>query len=465
VSPEINALVERFQPLDDKFVTKLRKDFLTLTRNIKRLRSYRDTERVRSAIVIWRKRLRTFLLQITRELEGRIRTSEHGFYRGADKPKGYPNKDWAEYYLKKLSVVWTLLSEMNSFPHEPWPLLKKYGHRPYSYGAPTTDAEWQEKVFQSEKEPMRKWVQRVRKKATPAWKLLKELSKWAEEEGRRGGGGEAVLVNPRRRENVRISGFAVQTIGYDERDEMHRESLEKLKAAFKIYRARASKVYPWLLQHQLPFEANFATDPNRGGSMYAATYEQDHIALSPLGMALAKPRGLAKTLAHEMGHHIFQTALSEEARKVWTQFIRGNYTRLDLRDVALLRKPGERSSAFMDRIDRDYPIISIQLDAMEYSDKDAYAEFMGLTRIQDYLDKGNPPVVRVPTIPITGYASKNPEEAFCETLGLLVGYGPRTLNRRVVKLMQSLVGNVKLESVRSLTQQLREYDMPVRWNV
>ena len=37
-----------------------------------------------------------------------------------------------------------------------------------------------------------------------------------------------------------------------------------------------------------------------------------------------------KTMAHEMGHHVYQSFLSGSDKKAWSQFIRGNYTTLDL---------------------------------------------------------------------------------------------------------------------------------------
>jgi hypothetical protein len=56
--------------------------------------------------------------------------------------------------------------------------------------------------------------------------------------------------------------------------------------------------------------------------------------------------------------------------------------------------------------------------------------------------------LNVPKTPITAYANKSPEESFCETLGLLVAYGPRTLHERVQWWLKTVLpSEIKIASL------------------
>jgi hypothetical protein len=148
-----------------------------------------------------------------------------------------------------------------------------------------------------------------------------------------------------------------------------------------------------------------------------------------------------------MGHHLFQTVLKGEAQKAWSVLIKGGRAQVDLRDVMRLIKPGEDTSDFADRIVREDPILALQLHTLMWDPSYADLGFPSLEKIRRYLDDGGDPIVIVPSKPITGYAAKNPEEAFCETLGIAVGYGPRTLLPAIKAWFQRFIPNVKWESV------------------
>jgi hypothetical protein len=133
-------------------------------------------------------------------------------------------------------------------------------------------------------------------------------------------------------------------------------------------------------------------------------------------------------MAHEMGHHIFQTVLNKKQRDFWRNAIQGDWGSLDLRDVLSKLKEGETLRDLEKRIERTEPVLHIQLETLLDQPRYKDLDLLGLNRIQQAIGSGRlDPVVKVPNTPITGYAGKNPEEAFCEVLGLLVGYGPRTV--------------------------------------
>jgi hypothetical protein len=472
-------LQERSMPLGNDTVEKFRKDFLTLTRNVKRLRNYRDADKLRKALRIWQERLEKFGVQIRQELEGRIRIAGFGDFKGIDKgegkPKGYVDKSWAEYHLKHMSPLWDFLFEVGQFPIEPWGYIKR--HRPpqmvygglengeyVAYKKPRrrfTDAERQENLFKAAKEPIRKWMQRVRRKATPAWKWLKEVGDWAESEDFRGGGGETIKLKTHDAENVRLHGFQLRMVGYEHDNERHRSGLKNIKNGLAMYRKRAAKVYPWLLKAQLPIVVYFEGGRSHGDT--AASYERDHIRFEFWGIHVESPRDQTRVHAHEMGHHLWQSVLSGEAQDVWRAFIRQDYTSLDLRDVMKHLKPGEKIRDLEDRIEKTMPILHLQLATLMHGPfKDI--GLWSLSSIQDHIDAGKDTVVRVPSSPITGYAAKNPEESFCEALGMLVGFGPRAVLPNVAALLRSLVGNVKLEDVSPLLDSIDTLLTEYAWN-
>jgi hypothetical protein len=67
----------------------------------------------------------------------------------------------------------------------------------------------------------------------------------------------------------------------------------------------------------------------------------------------------------------------------------------------------------------------------------------------EYLDTGGDPVISVHTKPISGYANKNPEEAFCEAIGLLVAFGPRTVDEQVQSWLKEIVPSLRIASAKT----------------
>jgi hypothetical protein len=85
------------------------------------------------------------------------------------------------------------------------------------------------------------------------------------------------------------------------------------------------------------------------------------------------------------------------------------------------------------------PILALQVETVGQGDKLQRKE-----DFQDLLDRGQT-TLKVPKTPITGYANKNPEEAFCEAVGLLVTYGPRAVHEKIRHWLDVVLpGQVKL---------------------
>jgi len=191
--------------------------------------------------------------------------------------------------------------------------------------------------------------------------------------------------------------------------------LEQIKGALKIYRRRASQVAPVLLKRQLPIAVDFRISTHLGG-----TYHGDHIVI---GGNATDPKDRVRTLAHEMGHYIFERVLSRDATEFWAKLISGDYGELDIREVVSKWPEHQLASEYVKHLATQDPILAIQLDTVRqgYSSLSRYP--IGRGDFQRLVDEGTYKV-SVPKNPITGYAGKSPEEAFCETLGMLVAYGP-----------------------------------------
>jgi hypothetical protein len=68
--------------------------------------------------------------------------------------------------------------------------------------------------------------------------------------------------------------------------------------------------------------------------------------------------------------------------------------------------------------------------------------------------------VKVPAVPISAYAGKNSEEAFCEAVGILVSRGPRALHPKVRWVLSLMFpGQVRMASLEAirLTQSYQHH--------
>lgn len=405
---EEGLLHERVEPLTKATSQKLRKDFLVLVGNIKRVKNYDDAEKLRAGVRSWREFLYDWAAQIRADLESRKRMQP-------------PVPESAvKSLVKALDPVWALCSELMSFPLEIYRSGEQHGKS-------------KEALFADYQREIAKWDARARKKATEAWKAMDAVVLYA---GNVGYGGEAVKLSTKDVENIELEGFRVRLVGFEDENERG-EMQAALVRGLSMYRDRARKVFPLLLKKQLPL----VIKANSDGSNAAASYNHaGFIEVNPMGHATGRDlREFTKIMAHEMSHHIYQTYLSGEARQAWLDFIHGGTVPLDLRDaLASMKKHG-------DDLEKQDPVLALQIQGLgndpAYKDLRLYSA----KRIEDYLADGGDPIVRVNRSPITGYGAKNPEEAFCDAIGLLVGYGPRTVLPDVVGFIRNLVPELRVE--------------------
>jgi len=415
-----SALTERIDSFSATTSAALRKDFLVLVGNVKRVKSYEDAEKLRGGIRAWRARLEDWLEQIRESIESRKR----------ERPGVIPVDD-AEVsgMIVSLRPAWAFSSELGSFP------LRAYD--------PAMEQWWsKDQCFRKYEEDVGRWDARVRAKATAAWKAMDYVAQRATTLQ---GGGEAVRIKTKETETL-SEGFRVQLVGFEgEREDF----MPLLVEGLKFYAQRAKRVLPLLMSKQLPLviRADFGSGGvGRTSKGAAASYHGTYIDVTPWAHPTTDLGGFAKIMAHEMGHHLYKVALSKEAQEAWDLFVRGGTMDLDLRDVAkVFARYGENPTVIDDALEKDDPILALQVQGLMNDPRYAGMDLFTLKDIEEYLASGKDPIVRVNRRPITGYAAKNPEEAFCEVIGLLVGYGPRTVLPEVLGFLRGVLPELRTE--------------------
>lgn len=413
-------LVEAEEPLTLRKVQQFRKEFLVLMSNIKKLKDYDQVEYWRKAVIRWSELFEELMGQAKADIKGRLIAQ---IYKSEGEKK--VNEKEANYLLDHMKPIWNFEFEFRSVPGVSFSFVQKY-------------EPWQTKedLFCSFKDDVKKWESRVRNKARRAWKWLDDFVKWTMQSGLYGGGGDPVTLNTREISNIDMYGFSVQVLGITGR-EFEKELLHNFKRGIKIFKTRASKMFPQMIRRKMPIVLNF----DSGRESFAGRYYDDRIELSVWGMSKRDPRKVAQIIAHEIGHRIWRK-LSNVATKEWRHFIHGLEVRIDLRDV--LKKAGSKGNLVFDKkLAREDPILFLQIGGLAW---DSRYGLETLDDIKKYLDKGNDPIVRVSSKPITAYASKNPEESFCEALGMLVAYGPRTVLPKVRSFLKRMLPRLRIEN-------------------
>lgn len=150
-------------------------------------------------------------------------------------------------------------------------------------------------------------------------------------------------------------------------------------------------------------------------------------------------REIAMTIAHESGHHIWRTVLSGDAQAEWTDAI-NRPVMVRAADIAAAWRPGESADAFIERVSETDPVMALRLGG-----EMSFGTLAGWER-GHFAAMGPKAVVRLSANPVTIYGAKSPEEAFCEALGLLAAYGPRTVLPEVAAILQTIVPTVRPKS-------------------
>ncbi len=395
------------------FVEKLRKDFLTLLKNLPNVKDYETAQELREAFNVYRDRFDDLFFK--RFLD---QTLKYELGLSAD------NIEYVDGKIRKSG--WQFTIELR-LPIE-------------SSDEYCTES----RAFARFKQEFPKWKTRVQTKGQAFWKDMKEVLDFLKGE---------FSVDVPTKQNIEIEGFKVRLDGYepdrlDYRGNLHYEAegasklLEKIRRGLKIYRANALKTMPWLIKNQLPIVLKFETTLDQAGQ-YKYVAERC-IELFASSFKSETPERVAHVAAHEMGHHLYKH-LDKAADEFWYATIRGDYKELDIK--YLLSKWPEGKNIWITDIEKhladEDPVLGLQISTTLYSQFYRNETLEQRSDFEKLLERGVK-TIRVPATPITDYAGKNAEEAFCEAIGMLVAYGPRAIDERVrYWLRTALPGMVK----------------------
>lgn len=378
--------------LDLSWVEGLRKDFLTLLKNLPRIKDYKDAHKVRSAIRVYRTNFDSLFFE--RFLNHDLKYESPSL-----------SENDVKYIDRKLRKSgWDFSSELSGMP---------IGF--------TDDYHSEEQRFRDFERESPQWKTRMQRKAQIFWKDMKEILEWFQAAKQQPGFDVKIPAI----ENTVIEGFKIEIRGFDVEDPQHEKNLGMVREGMKRYRHRASVVAPILLRKQCPIELEFEAKLDKGGE-----YSNGVVTFWTSSLGGEKgPDWVVHALAHEMGHHLWKTYLSKEAQDFWYATIRGDFGELNLAEL-LAKWPGDAWAFQFPKLMADTdPILALQVDSISQKDGNL-RDLQSKEDFQRLFDSGER-TIQVPKTPITGYANKNPEEAFCEALGLLVAYGSKALHERV----------------------------------
>lgn len=388
--------------LDLTWVEGMRKDFLTLLKNLPRVPDYETAHVLRDAFKKYRKHFDTVFFE--------------GFLKKDLLYYSDLSEDWVEYYVKKLrGPAWQFSIDLSV----PIGFADDYGTEGMQFAK-----------FQQEYPG---WKTKVQRKAQIFWKEMKEAV-----EGIKASGKSFQTSTP---EDVKatVEGFRLILRGYESGEG---EDWEAIKEGLRIYKRNAAARMPILDKLQLPMVIDFEASIDKGG-----TYNRDGTITFYASSASKGPKWVAHAMAHEMGHHLWQKYLSSGAKEFWDTAIRADIGDLDIQEV-VDNWPGTAWAwEFPEVLGQKDPVLALQVDAASQNPMRS-KELQKKEDFQDLLDRGIR-TLKVPQTPITGYANKNTEEAFCEAIGLLVSYGPRALHETVRRWLDVVLpGKIKMASAR-----------------
>lgn len=374
-------------------VDTLRRDFLVLMRNVELVKDY-ETAKVLDKV------FRTYAARFYNLI-----------YRGLT-PHLVKNGD--PYWDKRVREdTWRFYTELR-LPLEP--LMDP----PYSPGKSV--------LFARFERARDKWVRTITRYARKAWTALRDLL----------AGRDTVEFADPTSSLIDIVGFKVEVVGWKPKAA---DYLDRLSGGLRWFKERARKVFPPLLTPYVRFVLNLH-DKEDIGDGAAATYGDNTINLS--FWIATDPKGSAKILAHEMGHHVYRTYLSGDDKALWTALQKGDIGTLDLRDVlAVWPENGSPYWIVDNPLKETDPVLYLQIyTAMLPHDRDR-TWFTTKAEVETLIASGKT-TIQVFAHPITVYAATNPEEAFCEALGLLVAYGPRAVDPVVRQWLQTILPNLRV---------------------
>jgi hypothetical protein len=300
---------------------------------------------------------------------------------------------------------------------------------------------------------LQQWADKMKRDMRFGWKELGEFLEWYKQfRASQQGNPADVEVPTSKSEVMALDGFQTKLVGYDDEDPDDRKHFQIFREGLRIYKEKA-QAYPPLLQKKLPLVLSFAHAHE--GNM-AMKYQYKYIVVNMPWMS--KPATVAQNLAHEMGHHMWKS-LPQDAQTFWAQSVLDNWGPLDLTKL-LEMWPADAKfvSQVASRVRDSDPELSLQLDIIAFPEG-SKREISTKEDVEQAIQEGTK--VIVPKNPISRYATKNSEEAFCEALSNLVAYGPRTVHPLVRNWLRIVLPDLRAGSMKQAYQAVpKPYTQP-----
>lgn len=280
-------------------------------------------------------------------------------------------------------------------------------------------------------------------------KKLKQFMEWSESWGV----SDKINVETEiKREDTTIRGVPFRFYGNPYRAYKGEEFLNDLhNTTIPLFVKRMKEVMPLMQRVLIPFHVHFQKTETCGRDA-AGCYEYSHIDITSWGIT-GNPKETIKLFAHEMGHHIYKNFVHKEAKEFWSKALKGDLGDVDMEDVI---KEWERAGKRDSNLKKTNPILYLQMEGIFFSPYYMNKDILGShDAIEAYTEGRLERFVRVPKTPITGYAQKNSEEAFCEAIGMLVAYGTRAVHEKVRFLLQAILPNQIKTSKKGSTMRNR----------
>ena len=382
-----HRVVARSIRIDQNSIQQLRKEFLALAKNIPRVKDEKDLNKLRDGFKVFRNRFNRIFFDEWLNKQFKYDDSIRG-------------KSWHEKQLREIG--WTFYIEL-SFPSRFW-------------------------------EERKQWDNRLKAKARPLWKALQSFID--EQQG-------SYDIETTQVENLTLEGFKVRVIGNPE-DGRDSDALDRFKESLRIFRKNVSKVFPPMLRVMLPMHLIFETTLDESGRYHGRFIE---IYLGGGHSSDKNPNRWAQVIAHEMGHHLWKVFLGKNDQTFWDEAIRGNYapmTPMDIQRALKIWPDGAWLYEMPEKLKDVDPTLALQLQLIGWG----HGGRREMNKKEDFekaLERGESIVV--PKNPITGYAGKNSEEAFCEAIGMLVGYGPRTVDPLIKSWLHMILPGVRVATM------------------
>lgn len=443
--------------LDDKKILEMKREWLTYSKNVPDRLTPQNRFELSSYLRIYAKNLSMGLQAFRSELERESYRLENKHIKGE-----------IEFVVEKTATAWwgffiavndmanTLGKESDKadspekIEQDKADLKKKYPDTDWDAHFDRyprkTQAELDRTKFEAILPTLKTDKARAERKWRDFWNVLKDLSDFLSRHSFTDVGVETSFPE----ERLKVQGVPVGFVGA--------LSFEDKKLIVNghipFYVGRVKEYFPRLLNYQIPFVFHGSETSDCSSSAAAcyvsrsSSFGGNHIQITSGGFTFNKTdkKAMCHILAHEMGHHYFDL-LSGSAKDFWTDAIKGDFGDLDLEEAGKITDKFTRERDLKDA----YPILYLQGDALAHV---RHSEYYGIdSAVKAYREGKIGRFIKVPRNPITGYANKNPEEAFCEAFGMLVAYGPNAVLGRIKYLLSVVLGGtLKTASQRRVAQ-------------